>query len=71
MLRYLALGFLEKGDYENFHKYGDQIESKGQQASLYNSAALELLNEDKDLEKADKLSEKSLALNKEADNKEG
>lgn len=66
MLRYLALGYLENEDFDNFHKYVDQIADKGQQASVYNSAAMELLNANKNMDKAKELSKKSLALNKEA-----
>jgi thiol-disulfide isomerase/thioredoxin/predicted small secreted protein len=68
MLYYLASGYAENGNFENFKKYADEISNsnKEQRAYLYNSAAMDLVKEVKNLDKAKELSKRSLELNKEA-----
>lgn len=62
MTYYLARDYAADKNYEKFYSYADSIENRQLRASLYNAVAWDLVTQDKDLEQAAEISEKSVAL---------
>ena len=62
MYNYLARDYANAGNLESFMEYSEKISDPSTKASLYNSIAWNLAEEDKNLEQAEDISGKSIAL---------
>lgn len=72
MMYYLAQDYANENNWEKFYAYSDSIEDPGRRASIYNNVAWDMVTNDKNLEKASEISQKSIDLiksSKSAENK--
>lgn len=62
MLRYLASGYADAGDYDKAMEYAEKISDASSRASLYNHLAWNLAEKGENLDKADTMAGKAVAI---------